>query len=197
MYIPDFHQLRGCKINTPFNRPFIKSHMEYNINYFFVIYLIRNPIDTLVSYYNFSRDEIAYNKSFLKFLKDKNRGLSKLNNHVESWALTKDDAQRILWIRYEDLLNKTEQTLKDIYINLGLDLKKTTILNAIKKSSIEEMKNQEETYRAYNRKYTMNFVGSKNKLKKNKLVDSESINFIKKNLSQTILEFYPNLFSTI
>ena len=194
MYIPDIHQMRGSVLNYSFKRSFIKSHFEYNSNYFFVIYLIRNPIDTLVSYYNFSINEIGYNKTFLQFLKDKSRGVLKLNKHIDSWALTKDGAQRMLWIKFEDLLQNTELIIRDIYLNLGLDLEKKIIQNAIKKSSLIEMKKQEELYRAYNKKYIQNFVGSTNKLKKEDIIDQESIKFIKKNISKNILDFYPSLF---
>jgi hypothetical protein len=108
--------------------------------------------------------------------------------------LTKDEAQRMLWIKFEDLLKNTELIIRDIYINLGLDLDKQIIQNAIKKSSLIEMKKQEEIYRSYNKKYTMNFVGSTNKLKKEDIIDQESLKFIKKNISKNIFHFYPSLF---
>jgi len=75
-YLPDIHQIKGANINRFLDRTFIKSHSEYNPYYYFVIYLIRNPFDVMVSYYNFMLPH-GYKGTFKNFVYDKNFGIIK------------------------------------------------------------------------------------------------------------------------
>jgi hypothetical protein len=69
-YVVDIHQIRGSRIHWFLNRTFIKSHSEFNPNYYFAIYLVRNPFDVMVSYYNFMLSH-GYGNSFDLFVKDR------------------------------------------------------------------------------------------------------------------------------
>lgn len=188
-YLPDIHQLKGANIQRHFERTFIKSHSLYNPYYYFVIYLVRNPYDVMVSYYNFLLHK-GYEKTFESFVKDKRVGILAWRKHVSSWIHKKIEAQRMMIIKYENLISSTRQELKNIYLNLGLDLPEEIIKNAIQSSTIENMRRSEEHYRLYNPNYTMSFVGKRGKLDKDRLITCETEKYIYNCTRQLIEELY-------
>jgi len=191
-YIPDIHNIRNSHIRRFLKRTFIKSHSEYNPYYYFVIYLIRNPIDVMVSYYNFLLYH-GYNLSFEVFIKNKNFGIKAWKRHVLSWWYRKVKAQRIHFIKYENLLKNPVYEISELYKNLGVNIDENIIKNAVEKSKLEIMKQSEEHYKKYNPNYTMEFVGKKGKIKKEQLVTEKIKNFIRKETKEIIEFFYPEL----
>ena len=191
-YLPDVHQLRGAKISRFLNRTFIKSHAEFNPYYYFVIYLIRNPFDVMVSYYNFMLAH-GYKGTFDNFVHDKNFGIIKWKSHVNSWLYKKLDAQRIHFIRYEDLMENTKNEILNLYINLGVTIPNEIINTSIDNSSISNMSKLEDHYKRYNVNYTMSFVGKNNKLKKEELLTGKIKQYIYDICIDEIKQFYPDL----
>ncbi len=190
-YLPDIHQVRGAKINRFLERTFIKSHSEYNPYYYFVIYLIRNPFDVMVSYYNFLLNH-GQKLTFEKFVKS-SRGIILWKRHINSWNYKKTDAQRIHFIKYENLVNNTQFEINSLYKNLGVTISNEIINTSIDNSSINNMSNLEDHYKKYNVNYTMSFVGKKNKLKKEELLTTEIKQYIYDICIDEIKQFYPDL----
>ncbi len=189
--IIDIHQLRGSKIKsavTPFPPfRFIKSHDEYNPNYLFVIYLLRNPFDVMLSYFKHMK-WLGYNGSFNSFIRDKNLGVDAWKKHVESWMENQDFAQRFMFLRYEDLKYDTLKVLKRVYNNLGITVNDDIYLKAIEYSSFESMKYSEEYYRETNPRYKMIFI------REGKIggeMRDESHNFIREKTINILKKFYP------
>lgn len=191
-YMPDIHQMRGASIDRILDRTFIKSHNEYNPYYYFVIYLIRNPYDVMVSYYNFMLSH-GYDDSFENFVKSDQYGIKKWKSHINSWLYKKIDAQRIHFIRYEDLLLDTKKEIVNIYKNLGIDLDLKVLETALLQSDIKKMSTSEEHYRVYNPNYTMSFVGKKNKISKNQLLTKKIKNIIKNIANEEMQYFYQDI----
>lgn len=189
-YLPDVHQLRGSNINRFLYRTFIKSHSEFNPYYYFIIYLIRNPFDVMVSYYNFM---IArnYKGTFENFVLSKNFGIMRWKSHVNSWLHKKIYAPRIHFIRYEDLIRNPKNEILNLYKNLGVELDKKILENAIKKSNLESMAKSETHYKIYNPNYNMNFVGKKGKIKKNEILTKSIEKYIILKCEKELKEFYP------
>jgi len=187
-YIIDVHQLRNSFINENTKRRFIKSHAEHNPYYYFVIYLIRNPFDVMVSYYNFMYDH-GVSMNFEEFVKSEQYGISKWVKHVNSWLKSGMDAQRIHLIKYEDLKSNPLEEIKNMYINLGISVNDEMINRSLNLSDINVMRQSEDHYRKYNPNYTMSFVGSKNKKKKDELLNNTIKKYIIKH-SKEILELY-------
>ena len=164
-YLPDVHQLRGMGINRFLERTFIKSHSEYNPYYYFVVYLIRNPFDVMVSYYNFML-YFGYIGTFANFVHDKHYGILKWKSHINSWLYKRIDAQRMHFLKYEDLINDTESTIKNLYKNFGVEIDERILLKAIENSYIKNMSNSEFHYKKFNYNYDMTFIDKKEKIKK-------------------------------
>lgn len=192
-YIPDIHQLRGSEINRQFVRTFIKSHSEYNPCYFSVIYLYRNPFDVMVSYYNFLKFFNKAESDFSKFLKNKSYGIKKWVEHINSWYYKKNDAQRIHFVRYEDLIAEPVQIIQQIYANLGVQINIDTIEIAIKMSDITNMKKSETFYREHNYNYTLPFIGKDKKILKEELLQDDLKQYIYKVANREIELLYPEL----
>ncbi len=190
-YIPDVHQLRGSDINRQFIRTFIKSHSEYNPCYFFVIYLYRNPFDAMVSYYNFLKFFGKAENDFNKFLKNKNYGIKKWCDHINSWYYKKNDAQRIHFVKYEDLVDNPVQIVQQIYANLGVQIDINLIVKTIEISDISNMKKSEAFYREHNYNYTLPFVGKDNKISKEELLKDDSKKYIYQIAKKEIEMLYP------
>lgn len=120
-----------------------------------VIHIVRNPLDVAVSYAHHSNISIDKSMSLLNSENNCLAGnLKKLNlqlrqkllswsGHFESWENTK--SPRLL-IKYEDLTSDTFATFEKIiqFIYGEVDEKKLEI--AIKNSSFEALKNQEQKY---------------------------------------------------
>ncbi len=188
-YLPDVHQLRGADIHRTLKRTFIKSHSEHNPYYYFVIYLIRNPFDVMVSYYNFMLAH-GYDRDFFTFVKEKKYGVSAWKRHVNSWHYRRVDAQRIHFLRYEDLIRNAFVELKNIYKNLGVGIDDKILSKSIEMSSIKEMQELEGLYRKYNPNYDLNFVGKDNKIDSKLLMKNEIKDYILKMCHSEIDFFY-------
>lgn len=193
-YIADVHQLRGSKINRQLNRIFIKSHSPYNPCYFFVIYLYRNPLDVMVSYYNFLRSFGKCKTNFNEFLKDRNYGVRKWVDHINSWYYKKNDAQRIHFIKYEDLVDHPVKIVQQIYTNLGVKISDSLIEKAVIMSDISNMKKSEAFYREHNYNYTLPFVGKNGKILKEELFKKDSEKYIYQIAKKEIELLFPELF---
>jgi len=118
-----------------------------------VLYIVRNPLDVVVSYAHHNSSEVS--KS-IKNINDNNFIVSKpkktlpsqlpqvmlsWSNHVESWM---NSPLPICIIRYEDMLEKPFETFSKALSFLGFEIEKERLEKAIKFSSFKELKKQEE-----------------------------------------------------
>lgn len=191
-YMPDMHQTRSVEINRLLNTTFIKSHSEYNPYYYFIVYLIRNPFDVMVSYYNFLLDRSEYTLTFEEFVKSDN-GIIRWKNHVNSWNYKKSTAQKLHFIRYEDLLKNPEIEINNLYSNLGKNIPDDILKSTLEHSSLKNMQGYEDHYRNHNHNYQRSFVGKNNKVKKEVLLTESIYNYIYNTVENEIDIFYPNL----
>lgn len=148
-YIPDIHKSRDLIDKPLWNFPkyrFIKSHDTYNKNYNFVIYLIRDPYKVMNSYYIFCKQLGWYDKTFKEFVEDPVFGIKSWVHHTNSWLDRKVSAQRIHFLKYEDLIDDPFLTINNLYTNLGLLVDDKNINKAISLSNIENMKKTEKFY---------------------------------------------------
>ena len=190
-YVPDLHQLRGADIRRFLLRTFIKSHCEFNPYYFFVVYLIRNPYDVMVSYYNFLINH-GYKDEFKVFVKGE-RGIQAWKRHVNSWYYKKNEVQRMHFIRYEDMLINAEKEITELYRNLGVDIPPEVLENALNFSSMDRMREAENLLTEKNWNYTMQFVGKKNKRPKDELMTDDIKQYITETVRPELNEFYQEL----
>lgn len=192
--IPDIHQLRSSNVRErTFNFPpfrFIKSHSKYNRNYIFVVYLMRNPFDVMLSYYHFRLEE-GYSGTFAEFVKDKTYGISGWASHINSWLNEPDNAQSILFIRYEDLKKNAKAVLGNVYDNLGIEVSDDILEEAVGRASFARMKESEEKYRNLNPRYKMEFVRKGQVNSKDELMTDELRQYIRESSRDLLAKFYP------
>jgi len=191
-YLPDVHQLNSSPIERTLDRTFIKSHAEYNPYYYSVVYLIRNPFDVMVSYYNFMSHQ-GYEEDFETFVQNPFYGIHAWKNHINSWFYKKVKAQRIHFLKYENLISNTKEEIKSLYINIGIDLSDDTLDYSIAQSELKLMQESENHYKQNNPNYTMSFVGKTNKKSKSELLTPAIRKYIKDVAFDEIEYFYPEL----
>ncbi len=142
---------------TAFGNEFTKP--KYSLG---VIYIIRDPRNVITSVKNHNDFE-TYDKA-LEFMQNENTIISDykhLNNHaktniINSWRINyqswlSNNRFRRITIKYEDLIEKTEQTLRDLIIfvnticrfNNGVDMKKFD--NAVKSTTFDKLQNLENS----------------------------------------------------
>lgn len=113
------------------------------------IYVVRNPLDVVISladHFGLTLDEAV------TFMADPQAGTENdeinafefygtWSQHVASW--TRDGNQGMIWLRYEDMLNKPRQTFSRLADYLGLKPSRDRLDRAIRFSSFKVLSNQE------------------------------------------------------
>ena len=164
---------------------FVKTHslpLPYHRR---VIYLMRNPLDTMVSYFNYCGLE-KWNGDFTRFLNDSNYGISAYLKHVESW-LGNDRAIRAFVLRYEDLVSNPLDCLRQIFMNcFGIQISNQILQNAVDRSTKEKMNTALTFY------YSKMPIGSV----KRYTIDKSDKNFRKSEITTEQLNLIINMCST-
>jgi hypothetical protein len=151
----------------------IKSHSYFDHRYKKVIYIVRDPRDVVLSYYDFQRK--------YRHIKDDYPVLSYVSNfitgklgsaewgtwgeNVGSWLATRAGKADFLLLRYEDMKNNAEQELGKVASFLGIERSPALLANAVEQSSADRMrileKNQSHQWVATrNRRDDIPFVRS-------------------------------------
>ena len=150
------------------------------------IYIIRDPrnlVTSLKNHYNLDYNQaIDFMNNERKYIyDDRSQGnyaafhfLSSWSNHYKSWIMNK--MFKVFVVKYEDLENKTFETVNNIFSFLNLltgekkELDKNKIMNCIKTTNFEVLKKKEEELGFienislnYNKKINFFYLGSKNK----------------------------------
>jgi len=188
-YIPDVHLLNNVPLRRLLKNTFIKSHANYRPEYGLVIYLIRNPFNVMVSFYNYMLG-FGYKDSFEDFIRSPVLGIDAWICHVKSWTKIPNTNQKIILVKYEDLVNATKETLVGIYGQIGVALDKSEIDIAIGYSSMDSMKRCEDSYSILSPVYARSFVGSLGKLAKEDLLTSDAISFMSERIKGSGITLY-------
>jgi estrone sulfotransferase len=121
----------------------VKTHKPYRLIFRRnrCIGVIRDPRDVMVSFYHYQKDRRrTYDGSFAEFLRDEHLGLENWFRHYRSW--------RDHWplvVRYEDLRRDTLSGVRQILSVLGASLPEDIVREAIRRSSLEEVRAVEAT----------------------------------------------------
>ena len=147
-FVPDIHVTRNIG-NTKFSFPgyrVIKSHAEYNPYYQKVIYVVRDPRDTLISYYHFLRGLSRFDGSISKLVHSPVFGVEAWCRHLDGWHDQSRASLSISFIRYEDLIKDPRSTLNSMYALLGHVIPDRIMEAAIRLSSFDNMRALEQSY---------------------------------------------------
>lgn len=130
----------------------IKSHEYFDHRYRKVIYIVRDPRDVALSYYNFQRksryirDDYPLAQYVSSFVDGRvgSADWGTWGEHVGSW-LVRDGRPGFLLLRYEDMVLDPARELAKIAMFFALDPAPQLIANAIERSSAQRMREMERS----------------------------------------------------
>jgi hypothetical protein len=137
---------------------FIKSHFEYCPYYNQVIYLVRNPLDVMNSYFYYLSMLNIFKGTYEEFVKSSDFGISNWIKHVYSWLFRGDSSQRVHVIKYEELKENSFFTIQELYFNLGIKIDEKSIHEALDLGHFKNMKDSENLYKRHNPNTSLVFV---------------------------------------
>ena len=146
-HIPDINDTRDTPSQPISNFPgfrMIKSHASYNPYYKFVVYIVRDPRDVMVSYYHFLLALGHYEGTISQMIRSKVYGINAWVNHVEGWFSESPASLSFIYVKYEDLISNSEIELKRMYGFFGFNLDKKTLDLANSNSEFDNMKKLEK-----------------------------------------------------
>jgi hypothetical protein len=116
------------------------------------VYLLRNPVDTLRSYFHFRR-QLGSNDSAQAFLLGP-EGIAAWIHHVKSWLLDNRTASQSLFVtEYETVLADPRGELRALAEQLGLEFSDETLDFAVQAAGIQRMRDVEASFAAHNPVY--------------------------------------------
>ena len=143
-FIPDIQTTKEIK-SEPLPFPgyrVIKSHSNYNGNYLKVLCIVRDPRDTLLSYFHFLCGLGQFHGTLSELIRDEQFGITAWVRHISGWLDTPASLS-IDFVRYEDLLQEPRAELTRIYGLLGHKLDAEHLDQAIANSSFQKMRASE------------------------------------------------------
>jgi uncharacterized membrane protein YkvA (DUF1232 family) len=148
--IPEIYDVPD-RVLRRFARPrIIKSHESFDPRYRKIIYIVRDPRDVAVSYYEFQlkRRVISEDCNLEEFIprfmdSEFEPTTGSWGDHVLSWLATRQGRPNFLLLRYEDMQQRTVDEAARIAGFLRLDQSPGRVARAVELSSSERMRKLE------------------------------------------------------
>lgn len=128
----------------------IKSHEYFDPRYPRVIYVVRDPRDVLLSYYNFYRkqryidDGYPMERWVERFISGNLHPFGSWGEHVGGWLGARGQSSGFMLARYEDFLADTAKELGRIADFLGIETSADRLARVIELGSAEKMRSLEK-----------------------------------------------------
>lgn len=151
--VPD-SEAQSCRYFKTIPRPrVIKSHQYFDHRYRKLIYIVRDPRDVALSYYDFQRKyrQIEDGYPLSQYVSDfvgarlSSADWGTWGENVGSWIAARQKHAGFLLLRYEDMIVDTERELVKIAAFLGIEPNRQLLANTIDRSSAERMRGLEKT----------------------------------------------------
>ena len=149
--IPDCEAMSSRYVKRVPHPRIIKSHEYFDPRYRKVIYIVRDPRDVALSYYDFSRKyrHIEDSHPLTSFVSDFVAGrLSSFDwgtwgENVASWFYTRNGRPEFLLLRYEDMLSDTQSELAKVARFLNIEPATDRLVGVVERSSADRMRKLE------------------------------------------------------
>ena len=150
--VPDTsNQSNRALKRTPRPR-FIKSHQYFDHRYRRIVYIVRDPRDVMLSYYQFQKKYRQIDDNFpLEQYVDRyvagrlgSEAWGSWYENVASWVMTRGKDSDFLLLRYEDLIEDTPRELARLANFLGVDASPDRLKTVTELSNAETMRKLEK-----------------------------------------------------
>lgn len=149
--IPEIYDCTDRQLRA-FPRPrIIKSHESFDPRYKKVIYIVRDPRDVVLSYYEFQlkrrviTEDCSMEEFLPRFMESEFEPMTgSWRDHVLSWTATRKGQENFLLVRYEDMLAHTQAESTRIAVFLGLETSGDRVARAVALSSADRMRSLEK-----------------------------------------------------
>jgi hypothetical protein len=151
----------------------IKSHQYFDHRYPKVLYIVRDPRDVALSYYDFSRkyrhieDSYPLERYIGDFVTGHliSAGWGTWGENVGTWVAARNGRPNFLLVRYEDLKTDTETELAKVARFFGMSASPEKLRQAIESSSADHLRELEkkeggEWVTTKNKRSDIPFIGS-------------------------------------
>jgi hypothetical protein len=150
--IPDTSSQSNRALKSTPRPRIIKSHEYFDHRYGKVIYIVRDPRDVALSYYDFQRKYRQIDDAYPleQYVEDFVQGrLISIDwgtwaENVSSWIYTRGKSKNFLLLRYEDMMKDTTRELTRIAQFLGVEPALTRLKEVIDRSSADRMRELEK-----------------------------------------------------
>lgn len=130
----------------------IKTHEYFDHRYPRVIYIVRDPRDVALSYYDFHRkyqhidNSIPLHRFVEGFVSGSliSAGWGTWAENVASWLYTRENHDRFLLLRYEDMLENTKAELSRVAVFMGIEPDQVRLQQAVELSAADRMRKLEK-----------------------------------------------------
>lgn len=150
--IPDAEAQSSRRMKRVPSPRIIKSHQYFDHRYPKVVYIVRDPRDVVLSYYDFARksrhipDEYPLQNFVSQFVSGElSMDWGTWGENVGSWVGARLGQRNFLLLRYEDLLARPEEELAKVARFLGVQPAPERLLDAVQRSSAERMRDMEKS----------------------------------------------------
>ena len=110
-----------------------------------VILLVRDPRDTLVSYYlHCSRRRRVYQGEISSFIRDESFGIEKVISFINIWIENRHVPEDFCLIRYEDIHRNAHSQLVLLLDFMGIPVDSRIVKTAVEFASFQNMREMEE-----------------------------------------------------
>jgi hypothetical protein len=150
--IPDTSSQSNRALKSTPRPRIIKSHEYFDHRYRKVIYIVRDPRDVALSYYDFQRKYRQIDDAYPleQYVEDFVQGrLISIDwgtwaENVSSWIYTRGKSKNFLLLRYEDMMKDTTRELTRIAQFFGVEPALTRLQEVIDRSSADRMRELEK-----------------------------------------------------
>lgn len=150
--IPDTSSISSRALKRIARPRVIKTHEYFDHRYPKVIYIVRDPRDVVLSYYNFQRkyrqidDTYPLEKYVDDFVEGRliSRSWGTWAENVGTWIAARSKTPNFVLVRFEDLVEETNRELARLGTFLGVTVTKELLERAIARSSAEHMRELEK-----------------------------------------------------